>query len=114
MFHYVTFHNLIWASVQVHFSFVLMHILNNSWRDWECTDVLQCLFYKTHEKSCCREGDDTFVLVFCVFWFKSVLFGLNWLNLMPGRNRFLATETQPCCKCFYATPATGQEHTQWD
>jgi len=33
---------------------------------------------------------------------------------MPGRNRFLATETQPCCKCFYATPATGQEHTQWD
>jgi len=54
------------------FSFVLMHILNNSWCHWECTDILQCLSCKIYGKSCCRERDDTFVLVFfqclCIFY----------------------------------------------
>jgi len=51
------------SCLMVQFSFVLMRILKNSWCDWECTGVLQCLSCKIHGKSCCRNKDDTFVLV---------------------------------------------------
>jgi len=72
MFNYVNFHNVIVAS-QVQFLFAVMHILNNSWCDWECTGVLQHLCFKTKRKSCSYEKEGTNVLVLWVFfWFKPV------------------------------------------
>jgi len=35
----------------MHLSFMLMHILNNSWCDWECTGVLQCLSSKIYTEN---------------------------------------------------------------
>jgi len=32
------------------FSFDLVHFLNNSWCDWECTGVLWCLSYEIQRK----------------------------------------------------------------
>jgi len=47
---------------QMQFSFVLMHILNNSWCDWECTGVLWCSSYKIHRKLHYHDREATSVL----------------------------------------------------
>jgi len=46
---YINFYNLTLAS-QVQLLFALMHILSNSWCDWEYTGVLQCAFCKIQRK----------------------------------------------------------------
>jgi len=63
---YVNFHSLIlisWPQYNFHLCWMLMHILNNSWCDWECTGVLQCLSCNIHRKSCYCGRDDTTVWV---------------------------------------------------
>jgi len=75
----------------VQFSFLLMHILNNSWCQWcgwECTGVLQCLYCKIYMRKMLSWERRYHVLVFRFF---SVL---TDLNLMFVRNTYLPAETQ--------------------
>jgi len=60
-------HGAVFICVVAHFKQQLVWLKMHT----DVTHVLQCLSCEIRAKSCCRETDDTFVLVFLFF------FGLN-------------------------------------
>jgi len=85
------------------FSFVLMHILNNSWCDWEYTHILQCLSCKIWKKILLSWEEGNTLL----FWFFPVQ------NLMSDRNRFLPIEMQPCEPSFELWRCSCHQHDKF-